>query len=132
MTKQALAALVSAAAEHAPLVILCQTDKQGSAVHSKLARIFLNGQEVSRHLSKVEVVFDVDKVVGARLEYIGAAVVVTDGGELTFEQKDVHVTCQECDKTLKGDAAKLLVVEVTPLGVENREHAAVPFPKADE
>ena len=113
-SRREIAEMVAKAAEGAPLVIVCG-DGSGY-VHGKLTRVFLKGQDISHQLTKVEVLFDCDKPVGARLEYVGAAVIVSDGAEVEFKQADVHVACSECQKTLRGESEPVVIAKVAKFG----------------
>jgi hypothetical protein len=120
---QALVDMVGEAARYAPLVIVTATDDKQSPVHGKLTRVFLNGQDISRFTSDVEVMFDVERPVGARITYIGAAVIVAEGAEVTLKQADIHVRCSECDGTTRGERQEAQIVDVTPFGATTRRKA---------
>ncbi len=67
------------------------------------SQVELDGHDISRYLTAVTVSADVHGVTKAELSYRGAVVVEGEAGTIVLREAPLHVTCDKCGGTVRGN-----------------------------
>lgn len=94
-------------------------------MHGKSTRVFLGGVDISNRLYAVTVKASVEGLTRATLEYIGAAVIEGETGEIALEQHPVYVECPTCAQAVQGTKREVKVIDRTGMNEDFRQREVV-------